>query len=298
MHPFDRVWPLFAPLSRASGALRTGFERRQMLNAGVEMCSAMLGDWRISYYLHHGSPGRKPLLLIHGLGDSAMTWAPLFTHLPGYTLYAIDLPGYGFSSPPAGRSYATIGEMRDLLATFTRDVIGQPPIVVGNSMGGWLAIELALDMANDIRGMVLLNPGGALLGGEASYAEFRDLLCAPDLASARLVLRRMFGAVPRPLLYMGQSSLQQSFARPVVRDFIAALRDDEMLIESRVGNLSVPTILVWGEKDAFLPDGSFDFFRDHLPNAELHILPGIGHLPHAERPSDVAQIIATFAGQV
>lgn len=297
-HLIDRVWPLLAPLSRASGPLRTGLERRRMLKAGVEMHTRRVAGTQINYYLRRGSPNRVPLLLIHGLGDSAITWSPLFDALPGHTLYALDLPGYGFSSAPPGRSYATIAEMRDLIKEFARDAIGELPIVVGNSMGGWLALELGLHAPDATRGMVLLNPGGAMLGGEASYLEFRDLLNAQDLASARLVLRRMFGAVPRPLLYLSQSTLREVFQRPVVRDFVDALRDDEFLQEERLRSLSTPVVLVWGETDRFLPEGSFVFFRDHMPNAEVHVLPGIGHLPHSERPRAVAQIIETFvAGQ-
>lgn len=297
-HPFDRIWPLLAPLSRASGPLRSGLERRRMLEAGVEMRETVIAGTRLNYYVRQGLPDQAPLLLVHGLGDSAMTWSPLFQLLPNHTLYALDLPGYGFSSPPYGRSYGTIGEMRDLLAAFACDIIGVSPVIVGNSMGGWLAVELGLHAPDVMRGVVLLNPGGALLDGEASYAEFRDLLGAQDLASARLVLRRMFGAVPRPLLYLSQSALQEVFQRPVVRDFVATLRDDEFLHEQRLHELRVPAALVWGEMDKFLPQGSFAFFRDHLPNAELHVLPGVGHLPHTERPRAVAQIIETFAARL
>ena len=297
LHPLDRIWPLFAPLSRATGPLRIGLTRRQLQQQGVEMRAAQINGVRVNFYTRRGEASKPPLLFVHGLGDSALTWALMFNLLPEYTIHAIDLPGYGLSTLPRGQTYATIGEMRDLLATFVEEVIGQPAVVVGNSMGGWLAVELARVAADTTRGLVLINPGGALLGGHSSYTEFRALLNATDLASTRLVLRRMFGAVPRPLLYISQSALQETFQRVVVRDFMQAVTEAEFLQAEDLRAVRVPVQLVWGETDAFLPAGSLDFFRDNLPNAAVDVLPGIGHFPQTELPHEVASIIARFANR-
>ena len=296
LHPFDHVWPLFAPLSRATTPLRQGLLRRQLLAAGVQMRDVMLEGVRLNCYVRElPNPTTPPLLFIHGLGDSAMTWGGLYSLLPERNIYAIDLPGYGFSSLPRGKSHATIDEMRDMLEMLIHETIRQPPVIIGNSMGGWLAIALALHAPELARGLVLLNPGGALLGGATAYSEFRELLSAADLGSARLVLRRMFGAVPKPLLYVSQSALQAVFQRPVVADFMTGLTEEAFLSAEQLCQVQVPSALVWGQADAFLPDGSFAFFRDHLAHTTLHVLPDVGHLAHVERPVEVAVVIEQVA---
>ncbi|MBC8164013.1 MAG: alpha/beta fold hydrolase [Roseiflexaceae bacterium] len=298
MHPLDRIWPLFAPLSRASGPLRLGMARRQLQQGGVEMRATRIDGMTINYYARSGDPSRPPLVFVHGLGDSALTWALMFGLLGEYSIYALDLPGYGLSGLPRGQTFATIAAMRSVLITFIEEQVGRPALVVGNSMGGWLAAEVARTKLDTTRGLVLINPGGALLDGALSYEEFRALLAADDLASARLVLRRMFGAVPRPLLYVSQSAIQDIFKRPVVRDFMASVTEQEFLQAEDLQALAVPILLLWGETDAFLPSGSLEFFRKNLAAAETHILAGVGHVPQNERPRQIAALIEAFASRL
>src|SRR5215510_4295462 len=151
---------LAAPLSYAMVPLLNGLGRRRMLDGGAEQHEARLDGVSINYYAQQsvGGPGSDmPILLIHGIADSALTWSFVFGALSrSHSVYAIDLPGYGYSGLPAGRSYATLDEMRDLLMLFLRDVIGRPALVVGNSMGGWLAVKLGWAAPDLLRGVILI----------------------------------------------------------------------------------------------------------------------------------------------
>src|SRR5947208_17102671 len=110
-----------------------------------------------------------PVLLLHGLGDSAITWTLIIASLArDHAVYAVDLPGYGFSSLPAGCSFSTLEQMCEVLVAFLHDVIGQPALVVGNPLGGWLAVKLAWAAPAMVRGLMLLDAGGAPLEGRAS----------------------------------------------------------------------------------------------------------------------------------
>jgi pimeloyl-ACP methyl ester carboxylesterase len=306
---FERMLGISAPLSRAMVPLLNGLGRRHLLQRGAEQREVQLNGMSINYYVKypHGAAAETelPILLIHGIADGALTWSFVIGPLArAHPVYAIDLPGYGYSGLPAGHSHATLDEMCAMLALFLRQVIGRPALVVGNSMGGWLAVKLGWAVPELVRGVILLDAGGAPLSGIDSWLPFAEAIDIRDMRMARQVFRQMFGAIPAPLLYVGQHSLQETFQRQVVRDFVADLKsraampDDVLLKPSDLRNLPVPAALIWGLGDRFLPAGSLEFFRANLPNAPTLLLKRCGHLPQRERPLPVLRFIKRFAAQL
>ncbi len=303
----ERLLALSAPLSRAIVPLLNGLGRQHLLQGGAQQREVFLNGMAINYY--EKQPRRAeselPILLIHGIADGALTWSfvlePLARTQP---VYAIDLPGYGYSGLPAGRGHATLDEMCAMLGLFLREVIGRPTLVVGNSMGGWLAVKLGWAGPELVRGVVLLNAGGAPLSGLDSWLPFAEMIDIRDMRMARQVFRLMFGAIPVPLLYLGQHSLQEMFQRQVVREFVADLRikatmpNDVLLKPDDLRNLPVPAALIWGLGDQFLPAGSLEFFRANMPAAPTLLLKRCGHLPQRERPLPVLRFIKRFAAQL
>ena len=220
-----------------------------------------------------------------------------------HPVYAIDLPGYGYSGLPSGRGHATLDEMRDMLALFLREVIGRPALVVGNSMGGWLAVKLGWAVPELVRGVMLLDAGGAPLSGRESWLPFAEAIDIRDMRMARLVFRQMFGAIPAPLLYLGQHSLQEMFQRQVVREFVADLKqgDDAGRCAAQAERSAQPAgagRADLGLGDHFLPAGSLEFFRANMPDAPTLLLKRCGHLPQRERPLPVLRFIRRFAAQL
>jgi pimeloyl-ACP methyl ester carboxylesterase len=289
---------LSEPLSRVLMPLILGLSRRALLRTGVEGHERRLGGILTSYYRLEAAPGSAPgvpVVLIHGIADSAMTWAFMLRPLARVgPVYAVDLPGFGHSGYPAGRRYATISEHVAVLAELIRQEIGRPALLVGNSMGGWIVARLAISAPELAAGVVLLDPGGAMLDGRPSWEAFVATVAVPDLRTVRAIYRQMFGRVPLPL-YLGQHSFQALFLRDAVTQFVAAAAEDEFFHPAELRAIQAPTALVWGARDTFLPPGSFEFFRDHLPGPELLVLPGCGHLPQRERPRAVARFIRNFA---
>jgi pimeloyl-ACP methyl ester carboxylesterase len=303
----ERLLALSAPLSRAIVPLLNGLGRARLLRSGAQQREVFLNGMPINYY--QKQPRRAgselPILLIHGIADGALTWSFVFGPLARtQPVYAIDLPGYGYSGLPAGRGHATLDEMCAMLGLFLREVIGRPTLVVGNSMGGWLAVKLGWSEPELVRGIVLLNPGGAPLSGLDSWLPFAETIDIRDMRMARRVFRQMFGAIPAPLLYLGQHSLQEMFQRQVVRDFVADLKrkatmpNDVLLKPDDLRNLPVPAALLWGLGDQFLPAGSLDFFRTNMHAAPTLLLKRCGHLPQRERPLAVLRFIKRFAAQL
>ena len=319
---------LLDPLSSATVPLLYGLARRVMVRGGATQHQARLNGMSINYYRQGprvegqgdketrirgdkgmlGLPASRspglPVLLVHGIADNALTWALVIGPLArDHEVYALDLPGYGLSGAPAGRDFATLNEMRDLLAAFLREVVGRPALVVGNSMGGWLAVKLAWAAPELTRAIVLIDAGGAPLEGRASWEAFGELIGVRDLRTSRQILGQMFGAIPAPLLYLGQRGLQQLFQRQVVRAFVANMiaamaAEDDLLKPDDLRRLPVPAGLVWGLSDTFLPRGSLEFFRENLPSAPTMLLRRCGHLPQRERPLAIARFIRQFAAQL
>jgi pimeloyl-ACP methyl ester carboxylesterase len=297
---------LGAPISRATVPLINGLARQRLLRGGAAQREAQVLGLPINYYVQlpaRAVPGALPIVLLHGIADNALTWSFIQGSLARkYPVYAVDLPGYGFSGLPQGRVFMTLDEMRDVLEAFLRQVIGAPALLVGNSMGGWLAVKLAWSAPELLRGILLIDAGGAPLQGRDSWVAFGETIGIPDMKTARLVFRQMFGAIPAPMLYFGQHSLQELFQRRVVRDFVASLMDadpeKELLRAADLRDLPVPAALLWGLNDHFLPQGSLEFFHANLPDAPTLLLKRCGHLPQRERPLAVTRFVKQFAAQL
>src|SRR5215813_5696382 len=126
-------------------------------------------------YTIRGPAEKASALLIHGLGDSLAGWAWVAGPVSrGYQLHLIDLPGHGLSgTPPDWR----LGTLAASVAEYARWL--HEPVLIGHSLGGWLALRLALSGAIRPRAIILVNPGGAALGREL-WPPFRQLVSARD----------------------------------------------------------------------------------------------------------------------
>ncbi|MCS6842119.1 MAG: alpha/beta hydrolase [Roseiflexus sp.] len=299
-HIPDPIERFFDPLSYAMVPLVDGLARHALPRLGAFEQTRRINGVPIHYYL---IPCRRmaplPVLFIHGMGDNAVTWslvAPLVARR--HDVFMIDLPGYGLSGLPPGKKAATISDMTEIVSAFLDDVIARPTLLVGNSMGGWIAVRVAEKRPDMVRGIVLMNAGGALLDGHRSWDPFLELLSPADAHQARQVARLIFGALPPPLRALSARGMTNLFARPVVREFIKATDEPDLLSPDELHQLPTPTAILWGERDRFLPQGSFEFFRSHLPSPQVRVLKRCGHLPQRERPVATARFIMQFAQQI
>jgi pimeloyl-ACP methyl ester carboxylesterase len=229
-----------------------------------------------------GPEGAPPLLLLHGLGDSLAGWAQVAGPLARrHRVHLLDLPGHGLSGRPPDWRFATLA---GAVAHYARAL--DAPVVVGHSLGAWLALRLTLAGALRPARLMLVNPAGALLLRE-EWAPFRELLSARDHRGARRYLARAFHRPPLALrIFPGEviAAMQDE----TVQGFLDAVREPDFLREEELASLHVPLRLVWGERDRLLPEGALPFFRRALPQAEVTLLPRCGHLPHLEAPRALA----------
>ncbi|MFL5312482.1 MAG: alpha/beta fold hydrolase [Myxococcales bacterium] len=234
-------------------------------------------------YAVRGPSGAPELLILHGLGDSIAGWARVLGPLSRkHRVHIVDLPGHGLSAHPADYRLATLVE------PVARYVAGlRSPVLVGHSLGGWLATRLALRPDSPASGVVLVNPAGAVLPA-AEWTAFRELL---DSADAGRYLDRAFHRAPVALrLFPGE--IARAMSAKATRAFLAAVTPEDFLRDAELASLRMPARMVWGERDRLLPAGTLPFFRAHLPRAEVVTLPHAGHLPHLEAPLELARAIA------
>jgi pimeloyl-ACP methyl ester carboxylesterase len=234
-------------------------------------------------FVVRGQAGAPELLVLHGLGDSIAGWARVLGPLARtHRVHVVDLPGHGFSLAP--RDFR-IGTILEPLARYAAGVAA--PVLVGHSLGGWLAARLALLPGCNARGLVLINPAGAVLP-EGEWTVFRELF---ERADAAAYLERAFHAAPIALrLFPGE--IARAMTSPATRAFLAAVSREDFLRDAELASLRMPVRIIWGQRDRLLPGGSLPFFRTHLPRAEIVILPRAGHLPHLEAPAELARAIA------
>jgi len=227
-----------------------------------------------------GPEGAPPLLLLHGLGDSIAGWAQVIGPLARrHQVHLLDLPGHGLSSRPPDWRLQTLVDAVAHYASSLRE-----PLVVGHSLGGLIAVRLAL--SGRVGALTLVNPAGA----PAEWGPLRELVSARDRAGVNRYLEAAFHRPPFALRLFPGEVVKAMWAE-APQGILGAITSDDFLREADLAKLSLPLRLIWGERDRLLPEGTLAFFRRALPSAELTLLRSCGHLPHLEAPRALARAL-------
>jgi pimeloyl-ACP methyl ester carboxylesterase len=252
-----------------------------------------------------------PLVLVHGITSNALTWQRV---LPGlaerHTVIAPDLLGHGDSAKPRGDyslgAYAS--GVRDLLIALGH----RRATVVGHSLGGGIAMQLAYQFPERVERLVLVSSGG--LGRELNLmlraaslpgAELvLPLLCRPALMRASAAMGRALGRVgfrPGPDLQgiaEGVASLGQVDAR---RAFLHTVRSIIDLAGQRVSATDrlylaaeLPVMLVWGDRDPMIPVAHGRAAHAAMPHSRLEVFEGAGHFPFNDDPARFVAVLGDF----
>lgn len=269
--------------------------RRTLIATGVSSEVVRLHDAEVHFYRAERGGRGPPLLLVHGLGSSAnaffRTLAPLAKSFS--SVFAIDLPGNGFSPVP-GAGPMPVREQVALLLEFRRRVIGEPVFLLGNSLGGGMALNMAFQEPDAFRALGLVSPAGA----QITDARFRQLVQSfqvQDAAGARVLAHKLFVKPPLSLLLFADE-LRKMMSSQTVKSIVAGISVADLVQAEQLRALPMPTLLIWGQSEKLLPYEGLDFFRAHLPpHAEIHEVKGFGHMPQMEHPRAFVARVQKFA---
>ncbi len=254
-----------------------------------------------------------PLLLLHALGESALDWRWVLSDLARtHRVYAPDLPGFGDSAKPAADYSPAFFER--VAAAFLDALEVERTAVIGNSLGGLIALRLALSESSRISALALIDSAG--LGREVSSALKWPAL--PGYGEAAITLSKTpLGATQRawlriPLLFARPERVPPEWIEEQYRlsqlpgfsqAVVAALRAQvdpggqrEVLLD-RLPSLEIPTLVVWGESDRIFPVSQARDAVAHLREGSLELVPDCGHLPHVERPERFVAALDRFLGE-
>lgn len=248
----------------------------------------------------------ETLVLLHGLGSYRGAWEPVVPALAAeFDVLSVDLPGFGESPPlPAGQEptpAALAGAVAGLL-----DELGiDRPHVAGNSLGGWVALELA--GLRPVASVALLSPAGLWRGDSPLYNRAslrairwlcrhleRPLLVLMRLPAARIVaLAQIYGRPARLTPQQAREAISNMARCP---GFPATERAMAHRHYRSAAPLDAPVTVAFGSRDHLLLRRSR--YVDQLPpGAEARALPGCGHLPMTDDPAAVVDLLARAAGR-
>jgi len=259
--------------------------------------------------VHRGGSG-EPLVLIHGFSATRLTWEPVVETLErSFDVLAVNLAGHVggpvFADTPVSLNALVDAVEQDL------DAAGFETVhAVGNSLGGWIALELAA--RGRARSVVALSPAGGWERGSRSERRLATLftrnhkLVIAQLPRIESLMRRP--RLRHALLWQvaahgerlpavaAAQMMRDSVLCPVYFDLLEAILRDGP--PRTFDGVTCPVLLAWGTRDRIIPSPRYSRrLRNLLPNAEWVDLPGVGHIPMVDDPELVARTIIGFAGR-
>ncbi|MEZ4451407.1 MAG: alpha/beta hydrolase [Nannocystaceae bacterium] len=269
--------------------------RRRLNSVGVRSRYAYTRGGRLHYYeaLNPAAKG-PPIVIFHGFGASATSFGRVIAALRPHSprILAPDTPGHGFS--PAPHQRLTLSDLYDGLDEVLQRELSEPAIVVGNSLGGAMAVRFADRNPDKIRGVVLSSPAGAPLP-EAHFRELVDSFRPRGFVDASRLIARLYDQPPWFRAIVAPDLLRH-FRQPHFRHLLETFSQEESLQPEELASIRAPTLILWGRGERLLPGQSLDFFRTHLPaQGRIEEPEGFGHCPNLDRPRQLARRIAEFA---
>lgn len=279
--------PRLLPVLERAGrlALRAqGFESRTVATSAGELHA----------YVAEGSGTLPPLVVLHAMAGTSTPFGQLLKRLRPHVrrVIAIDMPGHGFSpAPSCVLSPAALARaVSEAIAHFGTE----PKLLCGNSLGGAVALKIAIDEPDRVAALALMSPAGARIAAH----EWDELLATFRIASAQQASALLGRILHRTPWYMPAfaGDFLHCLAQSAVQDVLQTAHPDDSFTPHELRNLAMPVLLIWGRSERILPQSALEYFRKHLPrDARIEQPHGFGHCPHLDDPDRVAHRLLDFA---
>ena len=260
--------------------------------------------------VHRGGSG-EPLVLIHGFSGTGQLWDPVLAALErDHDVLAVGLAGHVGGPELAPGAGVSVSALVDAVERDMQDAGFESAHIVGNSLGGWIALELAA--RGRARSVVGLSPAGGWEAGSRAERRLRSLFTRNHKLSTALLPRieslmrrpRLRRALLRQVVAHGEripaaaavQLLRDSVTCPVYFDLMEAILRDGP--PASFEGVSCPVLIAWGTRDRILPSRSYAArMRELVPSAEWLELRGLGHVPMSDDADLVASTIADFTSR-
>lgn len=279
--------------------VRLGYEetRRTVVVDGVE-------------FSYHEAGAGETLVLLHGSGPGVSAWSNFRDNISvlaqQFRVIMPDLPGFGRSELPA------IDEVYPAFAArwierFLQTLQVERANVLGNSMGGNIAAELALRAPGIVSRMALMGPGGlaiSVFGSDPSEGAKRLFEFLDDPTRARMIawvecMVHDPGMITDELIDERMTNAMAPGAVDRAREIFGSIFNPTLAAKhrplwTRLAEIPTPTLMIWGRDDRMLPYDQAHFAARHMPDVELHTFARCGHWAQIERKTDFERLITEF----
>lgn len=280
----------------AQSALRrkAGLTRKSILVDGIA--------WP---YLEGGPADGEPLLLVHGFGADKDNWAFAAHHFTKtYRVIAPDLPGFGENDLSADRDYSIAEQTRRLMRFL--DAIGIDRChVAGNSMGGFIALQAALDHGDRLKSLALLNNAGVAGANQSELERLAGEGQSPLVVREPADIDRLLSFVahkPRPIPGQFKKVMyEESRRREQLLDQIFWVIAKDALdnpVNDRLHDVHCPTLVMWGRHDRLIDVSAVDVLKARISGSEAVIFEHLAHVPMIEDPDAYAATHLQFLARV
>ena len=269
--------------------------RARLYSQGVHSRLAEIpfaGSPRVRVHYYTGGSG-PPVVLVHGLGGRAEDWAPLMPQLlrDHHRVYALDLPGYGRSEWPDARY--SIAELTAAVEAFLDNQHLRRTDLAGWSMGGWIAMRVALDEPQRIRRLAIFDSAGTRFDMAWDPALFEPETPAELAALDRLLMPGPPPHVPA-FIQRGIFRYVKKHGWVVKRNMESMLTGEDLLDGQSLNALRMPMLIVWGQQDHLIPPAVGEQIHRDVPQSEFVVVDGCGHLAPGECAAQIGPVFRGF----
>jgi abhydrolase domain-containing protein 6 len=261
--------------------------RRQFASLGFESRTFMSSSGSLHYLVRDHPDAKGTIILVHGLGTSSSSWIKTLKHLKlTHRIVALDLPGFGFSTPHPARGFNTLEEHVDALTQLVAAVGQTSFVLVGQSLGGWISARYAARFPQRVQHLVLIDTAGVEYPGVESL---RDLFTLTSVEDTRRLLRSLWYRYPWYFKPFAGSIYRELMSRKMNELVTSIDRND--FLSGELALLRMPVTIIWGKQDGAISVESVDILKEKIPHAAAHLIDHCGHVPQLEAPEILAGIL-------
>ncbi len=246
-------------------------------------------------YLESGDAAKPTVILLHGLGAQAESWQLNIAALAAnYHVIAPDQIGFGKSDKPFLKY--RVGTYADFLDKMMAELKIEKASLVGNSLGGWVAALTAVKYPNRVEKIVLADAAG--IAPPAIDFERIYQLNNSTRDEVRANLKLIFF---NPMFQNNETLVDQFMTQRIttndgytINSLIESIKRKEDFLDTRLGEIKKPTLIIWGKQDGLIPLADGEKFNKGIANSQLVVFENCGHVPQFEKAADFNKKIIEF----